>query len=299
LSVADISICCSPVASARFTIAISNIFLYKKQSLILSFSHRKKAMLVIRAEQMRIFEQEALRQFEDEMMAHSKDFSPRLCEVIGDEQLRVAVRSAISCAIRYGFTNRGPIRLFVEMMFLRGSAFDTDPQFHKVGEALRASGDQMQRAERIHQDALDYLEKVSGPDAVNVRRALKGVLRLAQGGMRISSNGFEADMLQEMNTLFPQKVAYVGEKGLTALIREGRAEAEKYDFHSVRGEVLIVVLMFSFGHGCTNDPLYPWISRTLRDERIIDSAGRVARLEKKSLTWLEHVLSRNGKGASS
>lgn len=25
--------------------------------------------------------------------------------------------------------------------------------------------------------------------------------------------------------------------------------------------------MFSFGHGCTDDPLYPWISRTLRDER--------------------------------
>jgi hypothetical protein len=39
---------------------------------------------------MRVFEERAWQQFEEEMVAHSKDFSPRLCEVIGDEQLRVA-----------------------------------------------------------------------------------------------------------------------------------------------------------------------------------------------------------------
>ncbi|MCK5229016.1 MAG: hypothetical protein KAR13_02045, partial [Desulfobulbaceae bacterium] len=33
-----------------------------------------------------------IKMFEDDMMAHSKKFSPRLCEVIGDEQLRVALR---------------------------------------------------------------------------------------------------------------------------------------------------------------------------------------------------------------
>jgi len=53
--------------------------------------------------------------------------------------------------------------------------------------------------------------------------------------------------------------------------------------------------MFSFGHGCTDDPLYPWISRTLHDERIVNSEARAARLEKKAVTWLEHVNARNEK----
>lgn len=254
-------------------------------------------MLLIRPEQMKIFEQDAQRQFEDEMIAHSKDFSPRLCEVIGDDQLRVAVHSAISSAMSYGFTNRGPIRLFVEMMFLCGSAFDTDPQYYLVGEALQDSGDQMQRAEQVHEYSLDYLEKVSGLDAVNVKNALKGLGVFAKGSMNISPDNFVTDMLREMKTLFPLKVAYVGEEALTKLINEGRVEAEKYGFQTIRGQVLIVVLMFSFGHGCTDDPLYPWISRTLRDERIIDSEGRARRLEKKALTWLEHVIDRNEKKA--
>jgi hypothetical protein len=254
-------------------------------------------MLLIRSEQMRHFEQVALRRFEDEMVAQSKDFSPRLCEVIGDEQLRVAVRSAISRAMAYGFTNRGPIRLFIEMMFLCGSAFDTDPQYPKVGEILRASGEQMQRAEQIHEVYLDYLEKVSGPGAVNVHNALKNLTFFALMPIRFPPDDFVGGMLEEMNNFFPQKVAYVGKARLTALIHEGRAEARKYGFPPLRGEVLVVVLMFAFGHGCTDDPLYPWISRTLRDERIADPAARAARLENKAITWLEHVNARNEKRA--
>lgn len=253
-------------------------------------------MLLIRVEQMKVFEQAAMRRFEDEMMVHSKDFSPRLCEVIGDEQLRMALRSAISRAMDYGFTYRGPIRLFIEMMFLCGSAFDTDPQYPQVGDVLRASGDQMQRAEQIHEGFLDYLEKVSGPGAVNVRTALKYLSIFAKMPIGFSSDDFVPGMLQEMTDVFPRKVAYVGERGLRALIDEGQAAARQYCFHTLRGEILIVVLMFAFGHGCTADPLYPWISRTLRDERIVDAAARAARLEKKAVTWLEHVVARNEKG---
>lgn len=42
---------------------------------------------------MKAFENDALRRFEDEMVVHSKEFTPRLCKVIGDEQLRVALRA--------------------------------------------------------------------------------------------------------------------------------------------------------------------------------------------------------------
>jgi hypothetical protein len=250
-------------------------------------------MLRIRAEQMLAFEQAAMRRFEDEMVVHSKDFEPLLCEIIGEEQLRVAIRQAIARAAAYGFTYRGPIRLFIEMMFLSGSAFDTDPQYPAFGNLLRSSDDQMQRAERIREEFLDYLEKVSGPDAINVQKALRELLVLARDPVTLSESNFVAEMLQGMTRVFPQKVAYVGEKALTVLIHEGLAEAQRYGFRTVRSKGMIVVLMFAFGHGCTNDPLYPWLSRTLTDTRIVDPAARAQRLEKKSITWLEHVVANN------
>lgn len=254
-------------------------------------------MLVVRAEQMKVFEQDALRRFEDEMVAHSKEFTPRLCEVIGDDQLRVALRQAIDRAGTYGFTNQGPVRLYIELMFLCGSDFDTDPQYSAVADVLNASGDQMQRAEQIYDGILEYQEKVSGLDAANTRKALDTLSIFARMPITFCSNEFVTGILQEMAHAFPQKVVYIGEEALTALVYEGQVEARRYHLPTVRGEALVVVLMFAFGHGCTDDPLYPWIARTLRDERITDGVARAQRLEKKALTWLDHVLTLSREGA--
>lgn len=253
-------------------------------------------MLQMRPAQMKVFEEAALQRFEDEMVVHSKDFSPRLCEVIGEEQLRVAIRQAMDRAGGYGFTNRGPLRLFIEMMFLFGSAFDTDPQYPWAAKILHASDDQMERAERLCDRIIDYQEKVSGPDGVNTRKALEKLSALAQEPATLSPNDFAAGIRREMHRAFPQKATYIGDEGLTALIHEGAAEARKYRLPTLRGEGMVVVLMFAFGHGCTDDPLYPWISRTLKDEEIIEPAARERRLEKKAVTWLEHVLASPSKG---
>ena len=253
-------------------------------------------MLKIRAAQFKVFEEAALQSFEDEMVVHSRKLTPRLSKVLGEDQLRVALRQAMERAGTYGFTNRGPVRLYIELMFLYGSDFDTDPQYPEVAQVLNASGDQMQRAERLFEMILDYQDNVSGLDAVNVRKALEALSVAARQPLSLSSNDFDVEMLREMHRAFPQKAAYVGDEQLTTLILEGRAEARKYGFPAVRGEALVGILMFAFGHGCTDDPLYPWISRTLNDERLADPAVRANRLERRALTWLDRVLSGPWKG---
>lgn len=254
-------------------------------------------MLTIRSQQITTFEQAALRKFEDEMVVHSRDFSPKLCEVLGEEQLRVALRQAMARADGYGFTYRGPIRLFIEMMFLFGSKFDTDPQYPWAAKILLSDEHQMQRAEQLFEKIIYYQEKVSGPGGENTRRALRDLLAWTKNPITFSSSNFEAGMRQEMSHVFPEKAAFIADEGLTTLINEGMTEGMKYQFSPVRGEALIVTLLFAFGHGCTDDPLYPWIAQTLKDERIIDPAARAARLEKKAVTWLEHVLAAPRAGA--
>ena len=251
-------------------------------------------MLTIRADQMKVFEADALRNFENEMVAHCKanTIRARLCKVIGDDQLRVAIRQGMQRAATHGFTYRGSIRLYIELMFLFGSDFASDPQYPAIGKILNAPGDQMDRAEQIHRGVLDYQEQVYGPGAVNVRKALEALLLMAKKPVTVSEAGFVDGVLQEMKQVFPQKANYVGDDALTELIRGARTEARKHHFPTIRDEVLMVTLKFGFGHGCTNDPLYPWISRTLADERITHPAARTARLEKKAVTWLEHVLAR-------
>ena len=247
-------------------------------------------MLLIRKEQIEIFKQVSLKRFEDEMVAYSQDFSPKLSRVLGEEGLRLAVNSAMMRADSYGFTNRGPIRLFIELMFLFGSSFDTDPQYPWAKNILRNTADQMQRAQLLYEKTLDYQKKVSGPDATNTLEALRKLSQLPNRSLTFGANDFVPGMLREMAHIFPEKAAYLGKQSLQALIAESFDVAQRAHFPTTRGHTLILSLMFAFGHGCVNDPLYPWIANTLTDDKIVDSGARAVRLERKSLTWLDHVI---------
>ena len=75
----------------------------------------------IRSEQITALENAMARRFQDEMVAHLAEFSPPLFRVIKEDQMREAVRFGIQKAGQYGFTLRGPIRLYLELMLLFGS----------------------------------------------------------------------------------------------------------------------------------------------------------------------------------
>jgi len=249
-------------------------------------------MLVVRPEQLKTFETAAQGRFEDGMMEHSKDFSPQLCRVLGDNSLRAAIRGFIERAVGYGFTCRGPIRLFVEATFLFGSAFDTDPQYPWAAPILEGTNNEMRRAEQLYEKITNYQDRVSGPDGVNTKNALAALSTLGQRPATFLSDDFMSGMVRELGHVFPQKAEYVGEAGLKALVEEGATEARKHGLTGMRPVALIVVLMFGFGHGCTTDPLYPWIADALRDWTA-DPAARAGRLERRATTWVRHALVHN------
>jgi hypothetical protein len=257
------------------------------------------AMLVIRSAQMEVFKEAALRSFENEMVAHLAEFSPPLFKAVGEEQMREVIHFGIGKADSYGFTFRGPVRLYLDLMLLFGSHFDTDPQYPWAAEILtdQDSGLQMQRAERLYEKTMDYREKVAGPEDAYTLRALRNISVLARQPLELSSDNFVPAMRQEIARVYPQKAVYVGDEGINALIRKGVDGARRQRFSTIRGATLVIVLMLAFGHGCGADPLYPWIARTLKDEAITDPETRAKRLEKKALTWLEHVLAYFEKGA--
>ena len=98
------------------------------------------------------------------MVAHLAEFSPPLFKAVGEEQMRKAIRFGIGRADSYGFTFRGPVRLYLELMLLFGSHFDTDPQYPWAAAILtdQDSDPQMQCAERLYEVTMDYREEVAG-----------------------------------------------------------------------------------------------------------------------------------------
>ncbi|MCJ7602697.1 MAG: hypothetical protein MUO63_14510, partial [Desulfobulbaceae bacterium] len=180
-------------------------------------------MLVIRPEQMEVFKEAALRSFESEMLLHLGEFSPPLFKAVGEEQMRKAVRLGMERTNGYGFTYRGPVRLYLELMLLFGSHFDTDPQYPWATEILvnQDADSQMQRANRLYEKVMDYRRKVAGPDDAYTFTALGKISVMARHPLLLSSGNFVSAMREQITRVYPQKAAYIGDVGLETLIHEG------------------------------------------------------------------------------
>jgi hypothetical protein len=237
------------------------------------------------------FEEHANRAFEEEMITHLNDFAPELCRILGPEGLRVYVRSGLERARTYDFTNRGPARFYLELMFSFGSGFDSDPQLSWARAALHSSErDQMARAGQLHELMEEYLHDVAGPDNEYAMQALR---RLKDRRIDVTLPQADAGRVlkQQLREAYPEKYAYVGDEVIAILIRSGVDFARDHNL-PVRGVGVLTGMMFGFGFGVLEDPLYGWVRRTLDDPLVGSGEDKIDRLAAKLRVYVDAMLSR-------
>jgi hypothetical protein len=85
---------------------------------------------------------------------------PQKYRTVGEALLRGVVTDGVQRSGEYGITARRGQLLFIGLMFMFGSGFDTDPQLPDLVAALKDSElTAPAKVERLHQIALAYVEK--------------------------------------------------------------------------------------------------------------------------------------------
>jgi hypothetical protein len=249
-------------------------------------------MLIIREEQMKAFEDVALRNFENEMVEHIQQFAPQQSEIIGEPGVRKVVKLGIDRAGNYDFTNKGPVRFYLELMFMLGSDFDTDPQYPWVAEILNDQNikDQMARAESLYNKFAEYAEKVLEPKNIYEKEALHRITRQRLKDFPMLEDSFENDVTRWLWEIYPEKCNYVGEPALTELVQNARLEANNYGINFCPGTTLVALALFAFGHGCLSDPQFPWIAETLSDNSIVNPEEKAEKILLKMKSYCDNAL---------
>ncbi len=249
-------------------------------------------MLTFREDQIEVLKNSALAKFKTEMVEHCRVFSPKLSKILGDDQIRFIVSNCIDKAHQYGFSQRGPVRFYIDLCFLFGSGFDIDPQYPWASTILKRNSKkiQMHSATQLHEWVSNYMDNVSGVKQINTWQALGEIKKSIHTPLEISDEHFVQDVLKKLKHIHPAKAKFIGDKPAQNLIEYARKKCSELEFKSQRSQCLVTILMFVFGQSCIRDPLYPWIERTLYDTNSIDPELRAVRLESRSLIWLNQVL---------
>ncbi|SFR44333.1 hypothetical protein SAMN04488002_1830 [Litoreibacter janthinus] len=249
--------------------------------------------------QMEQLRSESVRVFEGSMAEHLREFSPPLCKSLSDAELLTVIQYGMYRAKSQGFDQRGPTRLWLENALLFGSDFDTDPQYPWVREAL---GDrevaQMQRAKNLYYQTLAYRSSVGGEQDALTLAALGRIRPSVEALPELTPSNFYRVASASLTEIYPEKAASIDPPALQGLIAHGIETATRYGIGALRGQMLMVTLIYAFGHRCDTDPLYPWIHRTLTNDQLGNPDARADKLERKALIWLDHVLAYFAEDAS-
>ena len=246
--------------------------------------------LVIRREQMHLLAEVPLGVFEEQLLVHLRRFAPRLYELRGAQGLRRVARSGIARARAHGFTQRGPVRLWVELMFAFGHRFDDDPQLAWAAAALAQPADsELARASSLYGAMQGYLGQVEGPAKAWAIGALRRVAAAPWATLVEPGDPFEEQALAAMQRIWPQKTTAVGVAALRHVVAAAEAAAAARGVDDRSGRALLAGLMFGFGHGVLDDPLYPWVEDTLQSGRHADANQRAERLAAKTRIYVQAI----------
>jgi hypothetical protein len=123
----------------------------------------------------------------------------------------------------------------------------------------------MECADSLHAELMKYYDAVLGPGLCYEVEAIQRLLASESSVERRLPGMSAPDVHRLLNWAFPQKCAYIGAPAIDALIEKAGGHAERLGL-GVANQALVAATLFMLGHGCFEDPQYPWIATALRIE---------------------------------
>ncbi|MDI1480916.1 hypothetical protein [Polyangium sp. y55x31] len=233
----------------------------------------------IRQDQFEVLERDVgIAELQRDVIRRLGERSPGCFAIVPERAIAAVTRLGVERAARRGLTRVGPVRLFVEMMILFGSAFDDDPLFPWAEAVLvEAHPTQGQKADRLHDAMMEYLRAVPGIDQERTLAAMRRFEPIATRvlSMDVSPEAMREVILRETRALSPERLGYLGPAGEARAVDTWARLAEA---HGLRGggAVVYALLACLLGHGFATDPLFAWADTKLRGgdmQAIVGEAG--------------------------
>lgn len=98
--------------------------------------------------------------FEDETLGRLRNIWPQKYAYLGEAGARRLIQQGIEAAKRYGITDESGCLVYIGLMYMLGSSFDTDPLFAWAGVILNDKAeDQTGKIGRLYFEAINYLKQ--------------------------------------------------------------------------------------------------------------------------------------------
>jgi len=249
-------------------------------------------MVILRKEQMALFNALPRLLFEKRLIRHFFRFYERECKDLGEDQVHLVIKYGIEKAEKYGYSSQRDIGFFISLMFLFGSGFDNDPQLPWAKSGLEDASveDTSDRIGKVWSNAMLYIDTVAGESNEHLVVAMKKLRDYDFSAIRqMQGNKFKTHANTVLTELYPTKCEYHKEEITRQLVLDGMATAKSFGLEDNESVIMFLILKLFLGGEFYMDPLYPWISAILNDDTL-NSVEKSQRLNNSARQYLSKAL---------
>jgi hypothetical protein len=247
---------------------------------------------IIRQQQMQALASIPRTAYESLLVKHFFNHYPRECGDAGLPKVRELINLGIDRARSNGYRGQRAAAIYINLMIILGSGFDSDPQIPWAAEQLHDSSisDPVERIQRVFRSTLNYLDATVGPDSGYIVRAMLRLRGCDLTKLDYSRSDFAHFIVDLFGEYYPEKADYQGPAPNRALALHALSSARAYGLTSRKGQLIFAMNAFMLGSGFDTDPLYPWANEVLIGSEMTDQDTKASRLLEQSLAYLQRSL---------
>ncbi len=185
----------------------------------------------------------------DEVIAHCQEMFPSLVALQGKAHLRSYGERGVALAKEAGFTEKGSVCLFIEMMIILGVGFEHDP-LHSwlTPDALDDSSSQLEKSMARYEALKNYLDTVYGEKGVFFEESLQRLRHITINTLPVNPDSYPENVHALLRCLYPQRYDFIGYNTINTWLAFADGQMKNYEVTRAKHQAYMALIMFLFGY---------------------------------------------------
>ncbi|ATZ10347.1 hypothetical protein [Erwinia amylovora] len=183
----------------------------------------------------------------NEIMQHYEIMFPLLIPLLKKECFRSFVEQGIVLAKESGYTQRGPVRLYLDMMIIFGSHFEQDPLFKKLKVEEDKNVSQIEKSVTLYTLLGKYLKTVYGLSGLYFKESIRVFQRLNIKTLPVGINVSNNELHELLRGIYPQRYDFATSDSIDELITLSDEYCRRHGLKNQNNKSYLILVMFLFG----------------------------------------------------
>ncbi|EDX9487209.1 hypothetical protein LAN87_004408 [Salmonella enterica] len=208
-------------------------------------------------DQVTLLRKLSLKNYIDELVEHIKYVFPLLPFSCGADNLYSYIEMSIVRAKNAGYTQRGAVRLYIDMMIILGERFERDPLFKNIeARDINENLSQIEKTMNLYSFLNRYINEVYGEGGIFFMESLSKFKNFNIENIPVTYKNRPHNIHNLLKYIYPQRYKFIGSNAIDHLNALSEEYAERNEIVQGNQRTYLIVVMFLFGCSLESNVFY-------------------------------------------